>query len=370
MTFAAFVRYLLLPTRPVGVVFIACFTAGLLLAQKAGLLGIPLALILLSWLFKYAYVLLDHVAEGAREPPVLSIEMMNPADEQRPIGQLFIALAVGSAIAFVRARLGTALADGLTLLALLALPASVASFAVTRSFVQAVNPLTLWRIARGFGWIYLAVTASAVVFGLVVTLLARADLPQALGLAVALFGWLSLFALLGGGLYERREALGLEATHAPERAQARESRETGREHERFIDGVYGQARSGNLQDAWRTIEQRLGARAHADEAYAWLLDRLDALEDPRLADRLAQAFVSRLLARDNAKALRVVEQRLAWRPGFRPRTAAETLRVAELASLSGHRASARALLADFGRRFPADAAAPQAAALAERLARR
>ena len=50
----------------------------------------PLALLVVSWFFKYGFVLLDQVADGVNEPPVLSYEMLNPANESRPLGLLFV----------------------------------------------------------------------------------------------------------------------------------------------------------------------------------------------------------------------------------------------------------------------------------------
>jgi hypothetical protein len=43
------------------------------IAAKAGLVSIPMALILTSWLFKYAYILFDHTVRGFDEPPTLDI---------------------------------------------------------------------------------------------------------------------------------------------------------------------------------------------------------------------------------------------------------------------------------------------------------
>ena len=50
-----------------------------------GFVGIPLAFIVGSWFFKYAYILFDHVVRGVEEPPVLDITMVNPVNEQRPL---------------------------------------------------------------------------------------------------------------------------------------------------------------------------------------------------------------------------------------------------------------------------------------------
>ena len=99
MSISDFVRYLLLPARPTVLILIAALSLGLLLSEQVGLLGIALALMLSLWLFNYAYVLLEHVANGAREPPVLAVEMLNPVNEPRPLLQLLIVLAVYGACA-------------------------------------------------------------------------------------------------------------------------------------------------------------------------------------------------------------------------------------------------------------------------------
>src|SRR5260370_32762116 len=90
------VHHLLRPARGGAAGVVVVFAILLSIAAKAGLLGIPLALILLSWLFKYAYVLFDHVVRGVDEPPALDIAMMNPVSEQRPIAQIIILAAVAA----------------------------------------------------------------------------------------------------------------------------------------------------------------------------------------------------------------------------------------------------------------------------------
>jgi len=59
-----FVRYLLLPARPTVLMLIAVLSLGFLSAEHVGMLGIVLALLLI-WLFNYAYVLLEQIANNA-----------------------------------------------------------------------------------------------------------------------------------------------------------------------------------------------------------------------------------------------------------------------------------------------------------------
>src|SRR6516165_1001265 len=83
-------RHLLRPVRGGAAALLIVFAILLSLAARAGLIGIPMALILISWFFKYAYILFDHTVHGFDEPPVLDIQMVNPLNEQRPLAQLVI----------------------------------------------------------------------------------------------------------------------------------------------------------------------------------------------------------------------------------------------------------------------------------------
>lgn len=71
-------RHLLRPLDPTSLLLIAVFTVGFLIGMMGGFPGMVLSLLLFSWLFKYAYILLDSVANGVQETPVLSLEMLNP----------------------------------------------------------------------------------------------------------------------------------------------------------------------------------------------------------------------------------------------------------------------------------------------------
>src|SRR5580704_11903486 len=97
------VSYALRPARGGAAAVLVAFAILLAIAFNAGVLGIPLALILISWFFKYAYILFDHTARGFDEPPVLDIQMMNPVDEQRPLGQVLILCIVGALLYYAHA---------------------------------------------------------------------------------------------------------------------------------------------------------------------------------------------------------------------------------------------------------------------------
>jgi len=343
-------RYLLLPARPAGLLLIGVLTLGFAFSGSSGMFGLPMFLVLASWLFMYGYVLLEHVAHGAREPPVLSVEMVNPVAEYRPLVQLIIVGAVWLAIRALSAHIGALATAMLEALALAALPACAAVLAIADTFWHAINPLALWHVVRALKSSYLIVVAVALLAGFGLAALARTGALASWELeALLIYAWLALFALIGGALFEHRAELGLEAIHAPERLAQRLQRQLDAERDRFVDGVFAQARGGNLRGAWQTIEQRLEAEQQQRDVYEWLNVRLARHEDQRLGNRLAQAWIHRLLGHDNGRAVELVRERLTLDAAFHPRTHAETLRVAELLRLSGQRVGAEGLLASFER---------------------
>lgn len=363
MTPRSFLRYLLLPATPVGLLLIAFMTLGLALVGAAGWLGVPMGILLLSWLFKYAYVLLEQVAHGAHEPPVLSIEMLNPAAQLRPwllliiIGAVYLGLRALDAALGAVGRNGSAVVltpavhamvfASLQALAFAALPACIAVLGIAQEAWQALNPLALWQVVRALGASYLAIVAVLLLYGAGLALLgAHHALPQWLDNALLVFAGLSVFSLIGGSVFEARDAIGLEAIHAPERAAQRARARLDLVRARMVDGAYAQARSGNLAGAWHSIEQELSAAGNDFQCYDWLLERLLRLEDQRLAERLAQDYIRQALGRDNGRVVDITRQALARNAQFRPRSAAETARVAQLLRLAGHRSYAQQLLAD------------------------
>jgi hypothetical protein len=337
-------RYLLLPAKPAGLLFIGVETLGLKLCSLSWLFGLPLLLVLLSCLYSYGYVLLEQVAHGAREPPVLDLEMVNPLSQGRPLLQLGIVLVLFLALRALASYAGLAPTLALGALAFAALPASMAVLAVGDAGWEAISPLALWRLARALGSAYLFIVAVTVLVGCGFVALAWFEmLPTWLRGMLAIYAWLALYAVIGGALYEHRHEVGLEAIHSPENRGRALAHHHDRERERFVDGLFAQVRNGNPAGAWAAIDKDLGAHGQASARYEWLLQRLGALDDQRLASRLAQDYIHRLLGKDNGRVVEIVRERLSLDPQFQMRSAAEALRVAELLRLAGDRASAERL---------------------------
>jgi hypothetical protein len=128
-------------------------------------------------------------------------------------------------------------------------------------------------------------------------------------------------------------------------------------------------RAHNPLRSWRLLANWIKSRGKRPEDYAWLTSRIADWNDARIAIRLTQERVARLLALERGgEALKVAADRMALDSRFRPRSAADTLVLAQLAARhSAMRPLAAILLSDFALRFKGDLRTALAEKLRQRL---
>jgi len=361
---AAIFRYLAVPLRMAPLLLIGTFSVLLMVALRAGFLGIPLGLILLSWFSKYSFVLMDHVAEGAVEPPVMSAEMVNPLSEQRPLVLLLMVIGLFYAANWARHWIGDRGSLVLLFAVGVTLPAVVAVQGATNTVVQSLNPRRVLGLIVRLRGDYLVILG----FIALVWLFARfvlnssigAVLPLVVQVALIMYAWLAVFALLGGMLFERRFDIGLEDVHTPESVVAGDDDDDApdeRARDKEIDRIYAEWRGGAHANAWNTVLGIVGKSSDPMGELRWLYQRAAQWPDGRLADRLAREMLPRLLAqRSTGDALNLVRERLKKDAQFRPAGSADLLTLVQLARAAGDRATARLLLRDFSKLYPGDPA--------------
>ena len=361
-------RHLLRPTRGGAAGVLIVFALLFDLAASGGWLGIPLALVLTSWFFKYAYILFDHTTRGFDEPPTLDIQMLNPLGEQRPLGQVVILGLIVAVVKLAEVRFGSLFASILATLAALCLPASVAELGLESNILKAANPVAWLRIVMALGSLYGLVLLVIVGYALALWLLFRFDLWLPLQLAIGMFAILSIFSFLGGAVYERRHELGLETWVSPERTEELRRREERKKDDLIIMQAYGLMRVDSHIKCWQTLNDWLKSRGNTAEDYQWLCERVTSWEDPRYVTRMTQDYLERLLVlKRTGQALDVLAQRFKMDGTFRPKSAADTLALTRLAAHGGKRSLGRALVADFSARFAGDPLILEAEALARQL---
>ena len=358
---AAILRYLAVPLRMAPLLLIGTFSVLLVVAVYARFLGIPLALIVLSWFSKYSFVLMDRLAEGVVEPPVLSTEMVNPLDEQRPLILLVmtIGLFYGSNAASYWVGNGGSLVLFIAVAA--TLPAVVAVQGATGTVVQSLNPrrvLGLIGRLRGDYLLILGFVALVWLFARWVVASSIGDaLPLVVRIALLMYAWLAMFSLIGGVLFERRFDIGLDDVHTPEGVTDDDDAPDERMRDREIDRIYAEWRGGAHANAWNTVLGLVGKSSDPMGELRWLYQRAAQWPDGRLADRLARELLPRLLVqRSTGEALDLVRERLKKDARFRPAGSADLLTLVHLARTAGDRPTARLLLQDFSKLYPGDAA--------------
>jgi len=327
---------------------VAVTTVLFALAVAAGLIGLPLLLLALSWVWTYAFLLVSAVAHGL-PLPVLAIESANPWHEPRPLLQLLLLAGAASLAGFLGTHLGAWAAIGVGAFALLTLPASLALLAVEGSTARAVWPPALLRIAAGLGAHYALLLALGALYCAALAAVAP-RLPPAALFALAQFLLYSLATTLGSALYARRHELGLEAWQAPEHDRERAQRSADRERAAWADAIYGLLRARRPADAWTQASAWLAQHGRDPGDLRWLRARALEWGEARFADRVGDDLVARLVALGRrGEALAEVEA--CWArggtvnlPDYRDRDALEAAareagRDASLARLRAERAA-------------------------------
>ncbi|HEV8332492.1 MAG TPA: hypothetical protein VGQ22_13790 [Steroidobacteraceae bacterium] len=366
MSAAAILRYLAIPLRMAPVLLIGTFSVLLVVAVKAGLFGLALGLILLSWFTKYAFVLMDQLAEGVTEPPVLSIEMVNPVSEQRPMVMLLLTIGLFYSSNAAGYWIGKPGALVLMIAVAAILPAIVAVQGATGMVVQSLNPRRvfglIWRLRGDYVLILGFIALVGLFFAVVLESSFGDALPLVLRIALLMYAWLAVFSLIGGVLFERRFDIGLDDVHTPEHLDTGDDDDDApdeRARDKEIDRIYAEWRGGAHANAWKTVLALVSQSKDEIAELRWLYQRASQWPDGRLAERLARELLPRLLAKRNTgEALDVVRERLRKNGQFRPAGSADLLALVHLSRAAGDRATARLLLQDFSKLYPGDPAQP------------
>ena len=78
-----YLRVLLVPFTPTSLLLVVIFSVLMTILGAGGVLGLFGTFFLQVWMLKYCYVLIEHIADGATEPSVMSTDMLSPF-ESRP----------------------------------------------------------------------------------------------------------------------------------------------------------------------------------------------------------------------------------------------------------------------------------------------
>jgi hypothetical protein len=348
-------RSLTLPFYPTSLIFVGISAALLavtaIIPEEAQILRIIPAVILVSWLFNFAYSVLDDAANGAAGPPVPSVDILGPF-ELRPLLQLLLCAIAYTFAVFIGGNLGRLVLG----IFLALLPASVGVLGVTQRPIDAINPLTLGRTAWALGPYYLLILTFIGCYAYAYSILVHFAIWRILSYALLELAVLSIFSLIGGAIFIRRAQLGFEPRASPERAAAIAEIERLKRRSRALDDAYGLVRARHYRQAADPIGQWLAdldadelpvdVRAIMTQAVQWNSER-------GLAEVTQRVIAHLLKIGEPDLALDAMNTTLRQLPGFAPESENDTVAMASRAKAVGNQKLAGKILANFVSRDPA-----------------
>jgi len=333
-------RAFLVPFHPTNLLMAGIF--GLLIAfcLIAGFFGLLASLFLHIWVFKYCYVVVQRLADGAQEPPVMDVDMLGPW-EIRPWIQLGWLAAGYWLVTLIGGNAGIAVA----LLMLALLPATVAILGVGDSWWRIVDPLTLYRVIRGLGVFY-AVLVIALLVCAGIGWFAQAKLWGFIGITVAVWCEVTFFNLVGVAIFLRRQQLGFEPGTSPERTAAREEMERIKLRARMIDDVFQLVRLGKHVDATAPLATWLRdaeAENVSKDAYH-VAEQAVKWESPLALNTVGSTLIRHLMRHGRPEAALAVFEILRTKaPGFTMDSASDLRALADFAEGEGRDALAQSM---------------------------
>lgn len=304
------------------------------LALRAGILGVPLGLLVLLSIWRYCYAVLRTVAQGHDEVPPPSIESMNPVAEGGLIAHfvLFPGLVLwllatslipaGSAGLLLRA-------GGIAVLALV-FPASAALIGLTGNLGYALDPRHIGALLRQTGRHYLLLLLVWAALASAAVVLQRAlrspnVLAQLLADALLIWCLFAAFAAAGRLLHTHRDEFEIPGEPPATDEVARQRLEAARES--ALDRAYASISSGLVEAGYQILREQLSDEHDSVDANRWLFESMLRWSDKTHALKIAGRYIERLAkAGANYEALEVFRRCRRIEASFAlPPTEAEAL---------------------------------------------
>jgi hypothetical protein len=294
------------------------------IAFGAGILGIPLLILVLLSFWRYAYSVLRVAAQGKTDIPAPGLETMNPLGGVGEMLHFLVFMLFPIAVVSWHPfgiELGARALEWLLILGVLAVfPASAALLALTSSLESAFHPAALAGFMRELGRDYtrllglaIAIVVGARIVGALVTALGYVGIPIAR--ALGLWSVLAVFTLTGMFLRAHRESFHIPGEREPD--EERSARLERLEWRKTLDLAYASIRGGLVAEGYRTLRQFSAAHGDSVEVQYWLFENMLDWEDRTHALAVAGRLIQRHLGDGEPQAgleLYVRCARLA--PGF------------------------------------------------------
>jgi hypothetical protein len=323
------------------IVVAAVYALALPLALFAGIFGLVLAAMIVLSLWRYSYAILRNVARGWKHFPPPDMESMNPFGSMAVVFH-YVFFGSLTVLLVTTPFIGTPLrVVGLGVVALV-FPASAAVMGMTNSLGAALNPASVWDMARELGADYAKLVAVCVLLvalgGMSGSLWQVSWLLGVAGEMFAAWTMLALFLAIGATLRAHRFEFDL--LEGVDDAEQRHERERREDWQKTLDRAYASVRSGLPAQAYRTVKELIESDRHSLEVYQWTFNGMLAWDEPHHAAMLGERFAKRLWDADRkVDALELAERCRKLSPQFVPPAAFTAELAAYARSIGRHRSA-------------------------------
>jgi hypothetical protein len=290
------------------------------------------------------------VANGAREMPVPSLEMLSPL-HVRPM----VLLGLSALVYVVAVLVGGAIGAAATLVWLILLPASIGVAATNGEVVEAFNPVFLARTARGLGVYYPIILLLIGCYAGALAGLSRTSVPAVVQNAVFEFAVLSSFCAIGAVIHERRLQLGFEPRVSPEKTAELEDRVRVQARDRIVQEIFGYVRAGAYPQVREAVTRLLneGDRDCLPDDVRAILTQAPRWENPRGLAVVGKCMILDLVRLRRAQlGLETYRAVVAHDPDFTLDSEESALALAHQASGAGEPRLAHSIVKRFADRAP------------------
>ena len=318
------IREIVYPLTDIAIVLATLFFWMLFgLAQRAGLIGLWLLIIIAPAYVRYLLYLLEARAND-RSPPVPDISMFNPVDNLWTLTPLILlSILMWANILFANSgQMWVAML--LSFAIFLIAPSMLAILAVTHSPPESLNPAAIWRMIRVCGAGYFLVPAIIVLVSILLVVFGLFGLPPLLIDLGKSYLVVLLFTLTGAVLHANNVAVQIDIELPLEKSADEISGDLEKERQKVANHAYGFVSRNNRAGGLAHINQWIEKETDADAAYAWFFREMLIWENSSAALFFAQEYLSRLIHDEQEVAAlklaaRCVHEDPRWKPRLEDR---------------------------------------------------
>jgi hypothetical protein len=295
MKLADVIREIIYPLTDVAIVLAMLFFWMLFgLAQKAGLIGLWLLIIIAPAYVRYLLYLLEARAND-RSPPVPDISMFNPVDNLWTLTPLILlSILMWADILFAdsgQVWFAMLLSFAIFLIA----PSTLAILAVTHSPSESLNPPAILRMIRVCGAGYFLVPGVIFLVSVLFVLFGFFGLPSLLIDLGKSYQVVLLFTLTGAVLHANNVAVQVDIGPPLEKSDDDITGDLEKKRQKVANHAYGFVSRNNRTGGLAHIKQWIEKETDTDAAYAWFFREMLTWENNTAALFFAQEYLGRLI---------------------------------------------------------------------------